>query len=89
MLDLVGLRMLANSFGADSSRLRYAAQKLPVEAAGLLSEMAREGLARFVELEEETAEMRRALARETEAVAAGIYGTQRASTTTRAAAGEE
>lgn len=72
MLDLVGLRMLANSFGADSSRLRYAAQKLPVEAARLLSEMAREGLTRFVAGEDEAAEMRRALARETEAVAAGL-----------------
>ncbi|HWS86736.1 MAG TPA: hypothetical protein VN282_07215 [Pyrinomonadaceae bacterium] len=76
MLDLVGLRMLANSFdaGADSSRLRYAAQKLPLEAARLLSEMAREGLARFVEREAEAAELRRALARETEAAAAGLYG---------------
>jgi hypothetical protein len=79
MLDLVGLRMLANSFGADadSPRLRYAAQKLPVEASRLLSEMAREGLTRFVGGEDETAEMRRALARETEAVAAGLYGSRR------------
>jgi len=76
MLDLVGLRMLANSFGADSSRLRYAAQKLPVEAARLLSEMAREGLTRFVGGEDEAAEMRRALARETEAVAAGLRGSR-------------
>jgi len=70
MLDLVGLRMLANSFGheSDSPRLRYAAQKLPLEAARLLSEMAREGLARFVEGEDEAAEMRRALARETEEI---------------------
>ena len=81
MPDLVGLRMLANSFGRgdDSPRLRYAAQKLPVEAARLLSEMAREGLARFVAGEDEAAEMRRALARETEAVAAGLHGSPRAS----------
>lgn len=75
MLDLVGLRMLANSFvaGADSPRLRYAAQKLPVEAARLLSEMAREGLTRFVSGEDEAAEIRRALAREREAVAEGLH----------------
>jgi hypothetical protein len=79
MLDLVGLRLLANSFGPDedSSRLRYAAQKLPVEAARLLAEMAREGVARFFADEEEAAEMRRALARETATVAAGLYGSSR------------
>jgi hypothetical protein len=79
MLDLVGLRLLANSFGAgaDSSRLRYAAQKLPVEAARLLSEMAREGLARFVDGEDGSGETRRAIARETAAVAAGLYESQR------------
>ena len=93
MLDLVGLRMLANSFGreADSPRLRYAAQKLPLEAARLLSEMAREGLTRFVSNEDEAAEIRRALARETEAVAEGLYGGRRASPSahaTTATAGE-
>ena len=79
MLDLVGLRLLANSFGsdADSSRLRYTAQKLPVEAARLLSEMAREGVARFVRGEEEAVETRRALTRETAAVAAGLYASNR------------
>jgi hypothetical protein len=81
MLDLVGLRMLANSFGreADSPRLRYAAQKLPAEAARLLYEMAREGLTRFAGGEDDAAEIRRALARETEAVAAGLYGRRDAS----------
>lgn len=76
MLDLVGLRMLANSFGAgaESPRLRYAAQKLPLEAARLLSDMAREGLTRFAASEDEAAEMRRSLARETEAVAVGLHG---------------
>lgn len=88
MLDLVGLRMLANSFGADSSRLRYAAQKLPVEAARLLSEMAREGLTRFVGGEDEAAEMRRALARETETVAVGLQGS-RGTTPASDAAAEE
>jgi hypothetical protein len=84
MLDLVGLRMLANSFrsGADSPRLRYAAQKLPLEAARLLSEMAREGLTRFVGGEDEAAEIRRALARETEAVAAGLHARHDASPAT-------
>lgn len=88
MLDLVGLRMLANSFGreADSPRLRYAAQKLPVEAARLLSEMAREGLTRFAAGEDEAAEIRRALARETEAVAEGLYGSRRVTHATPAAA---
>jgi hypothetical protein len=90
MLDLVGLRMLANSFGreADSPRLRYAAQKLPVEAARLLSEMAREGLTRFVAGEDEAAEIRRALARETEAVAAGLHGRHNAPPATVATAEE-
>lgn len=90
MLDLVGLRMLANSFGAgaDSPRLRYAAQKLPVEAARLLWEMAREGLTRFVGGEDEAAEMRRALARETEAVAAGLYARRDAPPATTSATAE-
>lgn len=90
MLDLVGLRMLANSFRrkADSPRLRYAAQKLPVEAARLLSEMASEGLTRFVAGDDDAAEIRRALARETEAVAAGLYGRHDTSPATSATAGE-
>ena len=90
MLDLVGLRMLANSFGreADSPRLRYAEQELPAEAARLLSEMAREGLTRFVAGEDDAAEIRRALARETEAVAAGLYGRHDASPVTSATAEE-
>lgn len=90
MLDLVGLRMLANSFraGADSPRLRYAAQKLPLEAARLLSEMAREGLTRFVGGEDDAAEIRRALARETEAVAAELYARHDASPATPATAEE-
>jgi hypothetical protein len=91
MLDLVGLRLLANSFGSDSdsSRLRYAARKLPIEASRLLSEMAREGITRFVKDEEEATEMRRALARETATAAAGLYGSSRRPTTTKAATENE
>lgn len=68
MLDRVGLRLLAITLAAgDDARLRYLAQKLPLEAARWLAEMAHAATANT-----EAREMMRTVARETEAVAAGV-----------------
>ena len=67
MLDRVGLRMLATALSGRSRRasLRYAAQKLPVEAARWLRLVAAPG-------SDETAETRRLITREVEEAAADL-----------------
>jgi flagellar motor switch protein FliG len=67
MLDRTGLRLLATALSGRARRasLRYAAQKLPVEAARWLRLMAATS-------SDETAESRRLIAREVEEVAAGL-----------------
>jgi len=72
MLDRTGLRLLAAALAGRTRRasLRYAAQKLPVEAARWLRLMA--ATSTGPEASDETAETRRLIAREVEEVAAGL-----------------
>lgn len=77
MLDRVGLRMLATALSGRSRRasLRYAAQKLPVEAARWLRLVAATGAsdgASAVPSSDETAETRRLITREVEEAAADL-----------------
>jgi hypothetical protein len=79
MLDRVGLRLLASALSARARRtsLRYAAQKLPVEAARWLRLMAATGATPEAAPagsagSDEAAEARRLVAREVEEVAAGL-----------------
>ncbi|HVF56614.1 MAG TPA: hypothetical protein VM934_10715 [Pyrinomonadaceae bacterium] len=77
MLDRTGLRLLAITLaGRDEARLRYTAQKLPLEAARWLQLLASEA-ARILSNEARgddahTREMMRLAARDTEALAAGV-----------------
>lgn len=76
MLDRTGLRLLATALSGRARRasLRYAAQKLPVEAARWLRLMAATGSTPEANAagSDETAEARRLVAREVEEVAAGL-----------------
>ena len=76
MLDRTGLRLLAAALSGRTRRasLRYAAQKLPVEAARWLRLMAATGPAPGAGAAgtDETAEARRHITREVEEVAAGL-----------------
>jgi flagellar motor switch protein FliG len=76
MLDRTGLRLLATALSGRTRRasLRYAAQKLPVEAARWLRLMAATGSTpeANANISDETAESRRLVAREVEEVAAGL-----------------
>ena len=76
MLDRVGLRLLATALSgrARRSSLRYAAQKLPVEAARWLRLMAATGSTREADApgSDDAAEARRHITREVEEVAAGL-----------------
>lgn len=76
MLDRVGLRLLASALSGRARRtsLRYAAQKLPVEAARWLRLMAATGATpeSAAAGSDEAAEARRLVAREVEEVAAGM-----------------
>lgn len=80
MLDRAGLRLLAITLAGreNGARLRYTAQKLPVEAARCLEEMARDGAAPMTAHDAEAREMLRAVAREAEAVAANLHAGRRA-----------
>lgn len=74
MLDRTGLRLLATALSGRGRRasLRYAAQKLPVEAARWLRLMAATGADANSTSSDETAETRRLVAREVEEAAAGL-----------------
>jgi hypothetical protein len=76
MLDRTGLRMLATALSGRARRasLRYAAQKLPVEAARWLRLMAATGSTHEANANgsDETAEARRLITREVEEVAASL-----------------
>jgi hypothetical protein len=76
MLDRTGLRLLATALSGRARRasLRYAAQKLPVEAARWLRLMAATGSTPEASApgSDETAEARRLVTREVEEVAAGL-----------------
>ena len=75
MLDRVGLCLLAIALSGreNRARLRYAAQKLPADAARWLEEMSRAGVDPLAgESAEERREALRSIARATEAVAAGL-----------------
>lgn len=76
MLDRTGLRMLATALSGRARRasLRYAAQKLPVEAARWLRLMAATGAAPEAALAgtDDAADARRHITREVEEVAAGL-----------------
>lgn len=76
MLDRTGLRMLATSLAGRARRasLRYAAQKLPVEAARWLRLMAATGSTpeTNADASDDAAESRRLITREVEEVAAGL-----------------
>jgi hypothetical protein len=76
MLDRVGLRLLASALSGRARRtsLRYAAQKLPVEAARWLRLMAATGATPETAAagSDDAAEARRLVAREVEEVAAGM-----------------
>lgn len=78
MLDRVGLRLMATALSGRSRRsgLRYAAQKLPTEAARWLRLMAASAVSTREETDapdrDEPAEARRLIAREVEEVAAGL-----------------
>ena len=74
MLDRTGLRLLAVALaGPDNGlRLRYTAQKLPVEAARWLEESARTVAAQADAQGPAARELLRSIARDTEALAAGL-----------------
>lgn len=76
MLDRTGLRLLATALSGRARRasLRYAAQKLPVEAARWLRLMAATGSTpeTTAAASDESAEARRLITREVEEVAAGM-----------------
>jgi hypothetical protein len=74
MLDRTGLRLLATALSGRARRmsLRYAAQKLPAEAARWLRLMAATGSDSNSTGSDEPAEMRRLVTREVEEAAAGF-----------------
>lgn len=75
MLDLIGLRLLAATLsGHDETRLRYAAQKFPLEVARLLRVLATQAQTSLLTEAGDTAmrETIKLIARETEAIAAGM-----------------
>jgi hypothetical protein len=75
MLDRAGLRLLAITLAGDANRLRlrYTAQKLPFEAARWLEEAAAAVAADADSRNSPTRELLRAVARDTELVAAGLH----------------
>jgi hypothetical protein len=75
MLDRAGLRVLAITLaGAENhARLRYTAQKLPIEVARWLEEMAEEGVRQLTSDEADARELSRQVAREAESVADGLH----------------
>jgi hypothetical protein len=81
MLDRTGLRLLAVALAGpdDRLRLRYTAQKLPVEAARWLEESARAVAAQADAQGPPARELLRSIARDTEALAAGLQRGRRKS----------